>query len=173
MCTSPDPVRTESNGPPPRTLPRIDFRSCCTRPCTVISTGESTSIVPELVEMSASKAAFEGRRTFTLPEPELNLPRAALSSFGGNVAASGFAVECAVNAARSDIPGASVHVDVTRSGFFNFNVAASGAALHRTGNLASPHIARSGLQMNFAGQPGQVSHRPTRFARRRCRACLR
>src|SRR6202035_2066217 len=69
MWMSPDPVRTRSNGPPPRTLPRICRWVSFTRPCTVISIGEFTSIVPELVEMSASKAESAGSRTCTLPEP--------------------------------------------------------------------------------------------------------
>src|SRR5260370_3632358 len=74
MRMSPDPVRRVSNGPPPRTLPWIDLRVSCTRPCTVIVIGAPTSSVPELVEICASKAALAADRPRPFPDLLPNPP---------------------------------------------------------------------------------------------------
>ncbi len=114
-----------------------------------------------------------GSRTCTLPEPGTNIPRAALLAFGSDVAAAGLAVEAALYASRSDIARPGMQVDVARSGFFNLDISATGAAPHRARDLPRPHVARSSLQANLAVQIRELSRHRIRSVRPHCRACPR
>ena len=142
---------------------------------TVISIGSPTSTVPELVEISASNAAFAGSRTCTLPEPVWIVPRRS-GSFGRDVAAAGLAAEAATALPRAVMfARAGVQINVARSGLFESRRRRCRCRLApRPQICARPHVARSGLQR----EPSPVmsvsfERRPSRSARRRCPACLR
>src|SRR5438270_13791050 len=85
-----------------------------------------------------------------------NVPGAALCAIGGHIAAAGLAVEAALHAPSSDVPGSRVQIDVTRSGLFNLDVPASGPAPQRSGNRTSPYVSRASLKADLPIQLAQL-----------------
>src|SRR5439155_410332 len=77
----PEPARSSTSTPPPRTLPRME--PCPTVPVTV--TGKPVEISPELVWASSSNPRSEGKCTRIWPEPvstrhsPVGLPSAVMS----------------------------------------------------------------------------------------------
>lgn len=86
----------------------------------------------------------------------MNLPGPALRAFGGDIPASGLAVEATLNPARCNVSRARVQVNIPRAGFFNLDVAAARPALYRARDLMGPHVARAGLQANLAAEIGKL-----------------
>src|SRR6266571_3748324 len=81
ISISPEPARSSTSTPPPRTLPRME--PCPTVPVTV--TGKPVEISPELVWASSSNPRSEGKCTRIWPAPvttrhsPVGLPSAVMS----------------------------------------------------------------------------------------------
>ena len=83
------------------------------------------------MEILASNAALAGSRTCTFPDPVRISHAPVIDPFGGNVAAARIRTQTALNPANRNIAGAGMQINVARSGFFEFNVAAASAAANR------------------------------------------
>ena len=86
----------------------------------------------------------------------MNVPAAALRTFGGHVAAAGLAVKSALHAANGNVARAGMQIDVARPSLFDLDIAAARAAADRAGNLPRPNIARTSLHTQFTGHIRQL-----------------